>query len=163
LVPTKSHQLEPPLPAVRLAVKAIIIRDHALLVLKNLDKQGEWYMLPGGGQEHGETIPDALRRECREEIGAEVSVGILCFVRDYIGRNHEFADEGDNAHQVELMFACELLSEPGLGSNPDSMQIGIAWLNLHDLAHFRIYPRVLQHLLATELPIAGPVYLGDVN
>lgn len=151
------------MPAVRLSIKAIIIRDHYLLVLKNLDEQGEWYMLPGGGQEHGETIPDTLRRECREEIGADVSIGSLCFVRDYISSHHEFADDSDNLHQVELMFACELLAEPGLGSNPDSMQTGIAWLNIHDLAHFRIYPRVLQQLLRDDFPAPKPIYLGDVN
>lgn len=151
------------MPAVRLSIKAIIIRDRRLLVLKNLDEQGEWFMLPGGGQEFGETVLDTLRRECLEEIGAHVAVGRLRFIRDYIARNHEFASTDGDVHQVELMFACELRSEPRPGSEPDIMQTGIAWLDLHDLARFRLYPRILQDLLAGDAGAGEPLYLGDVN
>jgi ADP-ribose pyrophosphatase YjhB (NUDIX family) len=151
------------MPAVRLSIKAIIVRDQHLLVLKNLDAQGEWYMLPGGGQEFGETIPDTLRRECLEEIGAEVAVGRLRFVRDYIARYHEFAATDGNVHQVELMFECELRSEPAPGSKPDSMQTGIAWIDLHELPRFRFYPAILREMLAAGAGTGEPHYLGNVN
>jgi len=41
------------MPGVRLSVKAIIVRDGRLLVLKCRDDAGIWYALPGGGQEAG--------------------------------------------------------------------------------------------------------------
>ena len=146
---------------VRLSIKAIIIRDGRLLAVQNRDAEGDWYVLPGGGQEAGETVPAALRRECLEEIGATVRLGRLRFVRDYIARHHEFA-ASDDSHQVELMFECELESAPMLGSRPDSMQTGIAWLELQDLASFRLYPRVLRTALLADA-LDAPIYLGDVN
>jgi 8-oxo-dGTP diphosphatase len=104
------------MPGVRLSVKAIIVREGRLLVLKCQDQEGHWYILPGGGQEAGETLDQALRRECLEELGCEVRMGPLRFIRDYIAKNHEFAATDSGSHQVELMFECELESEPSLTS-----------------------------------------------
>jgi 8-oxo-dGTP pyrophosphatase MutT (NUDIX family) len=142
-------------------VKAIVVRDGALLVLRCRDADGDYFILPGGGQEPGETLHEALRRECREEVGAEIDIGELRFVRDYIGAHHEFA-ETDTGHQVELMFDCSLASEPGEPSLPDTGQTGIAWLGVADLQTERLYPKVLRSLLETERG-AQPVYLGDCN
>ncbi len=148
---------------VRLSVKAIITQGGRLLVLRNRDSIGDWYMLPGGGQEHGETIPAALRRECLEEIGSDVTIGRLRFVRDYIAEHHEFAALDGGVHQVELMFECQLTSVPTLGRRPDAMQTGIEWLELSALENYRIYPRALQQLLRADAETHEPLYLGDVN
>lgn len=47
--------------SVRLSVKAIIIREGRLLVLKCRDEDGVWYALPGGGQVAGETLDEAFK------------------------------------------------------------------------------------------------------
>jgi 8-oxo-dGTP diphosphatase len=148
---------------VRISVKAIITKHGCVLAVKSRDPAGEWYMLPGGGQEHGETIPDALNRECLEEIGSEVTIGRLRFVRDYIAKHHEFAGTDGGAHQVELMFECQLTSAPVLGPAPDAMQKGIEWLELSRLADYRLYPSALRRLLAPNALPDEAVYLGDVN
>ncbi len=149
---------------IRVAAKAIIVRDGKLLVTKNVDDDGEWYLLPGGGQERGEALPDTLRRECLEEVGAEVEVGALRFVRDYIGRNHEYSAQDAETHALELMFACTLRpgQEPRNGPLPDSAQVGVAWLDLDGLERQRLYPQTLARALAAH---SGDwsVYLGDVN
>jgi 8-oxo-dGTP diphosphatase len=143
-------------------VKAIVVREGFLLALRCRDREGVWYALPGGGQDVGETIEQALRRECQEEIGCEIRVGPLRFVRDYIAKNHEFADDAKpDTHQVELMFECDLLSEPSHPTKPDSMQDGFEWLELRKLQGYRLYPRFLQRALSTETQ--GVTYLGDVN
>jgi 8-oxo-dGTP diphosphatase len=151
---------------VRTSAKAIILHDGKLLALKFQDDKGYWYELPGGGQEPGETLPEAVRRECLEEAGADVEVGELMFVRDYIGKNHEFANQGTSAtfHQVELMFACTM-SDPTqirVGLVPDTCQVSVEWLALEKLDRYRLYPLALRPLIATHRP-GTPVYLGDVN
>lgn len=150
---------------VRNSAKAIIIRDGCILLIRNRDADGDWYILPGGGQNHGETLHDALRRECREEIGSDVQVGELKLIREYIGRNHEFADHDGAMHQVEFMFECRIdeAYTPGSGHTPDTYQTGVAWLPLADLGRFRLYPKVLIALLGNGLRDTGCVYLGDVN
>src|SRR5262245_52087484 len=135
----------------RNAVKAVIIRDEQLLVIVKRDPDGEYFILPGGGQEHCESMPEALRRECMEEIGARVEVGELLFVRDYIGRNHEFAAEQPDVHQVELIFACRVPDgyTPRMGDAPDPGEVDVRWLPIATLAGARLYPAALKVALAS--------------
>ncbi len=154
---------QPPRP-VRVSVKAVIIVRGRVLMVRNVDERGHWYLLPGGGQGPGETLPEALSRECSEEIGTGVLMGRLLFIRDYIGKNHEFAATDGGAHQLELMFACRLPrgAVPAVGAAPDPYQNGIEWLPLDRLEDHRVYPSALRLLLARPLPFRA-VYLGDVN
>jgi 8-oxo-dGTP diphosphatase len=55
----------------REAVRAIVIHDCKLLMIYSA-KNGD-YKFPGGGVDSGETHPEALAREIREECGATVS------------------------------------------------------------------------------------------
>jgi 8-oxo-dGTP diphosphatase len=152
------------MPHVRVAVKAIVMRDGQLLVTRNVYAQGVFFLLPGGGQEHGEPLPVALQREVMEEVGVPIEVHDLVLVRDYIARNHEFAQEND-AHQLELFFRCRLLVDtlPANGPHPDIWQTGIEWLDLSGPDAERLYPKVLKRLLLEPGPTAGPIYIGDVN
>ncbi len=159
--------LPKPSPAsVRVSVKAIIRDGDRILLVRNRDRHGDWYCLPGGGQRVGETLPEALQRECLEEIGVPIAVGRLRYVRDYIAANHEFAEEpGGGVHQIELMFDCQLSSskDASTGADPDSMQVGVQWLKVDELSECRLYPKALVPLLKERAIRSRPAYLGDVN
>ncbi len=150
---------------IRNSAKAVIARDGALLCIRKEDRDGVYHILPGGGQERGESLHDALRRECLEEIAVDVEIGELRFVRDYIGRNHDFADVDAETHAMELMFLCSLPdgAEPASGAIPDVGQLDIAWVPLPDLVTARVYPIELARALAAGSWDDIPVYLGDIN
>lgn len=46
-----------------------IIRNSAGEVLLVKERGREWWDLPGGGMDHGESIKEALAREMKEEVG----------------------------------------------------------------------------------------------
>lgn len=150
---------------VRNSAKAIIFQTGKLLTIKYIDAEGEYFSLPGGGQEAGETLTQALERECLEEFGAEIEVGPLRYIREYIGVNHEFADHDYDAHQVDHMFICNIAEDLShlVSLNPDPGQVDIAWLPIKDLTSYRLYPKFIRGLLVNEPNLSGPVYLGDVN
>jgi len=150
---------------VRISVKAVVVADGRILLLRHRDAEGDWYGLPGGGQRHGETVAEALERECLEETGLKVRMGRLLFIRDYIANNHEFAGEERNAHQVELMFECDPVEDvvPRLGTSPDETQTGVEWVDLSRLRTCRMYPGTVAAILAEGVPDGPAVYLGDVN
>ena len=152
---------------IRNAAKALIIRDNHLLVITKRDVKGMWYLLPGGGQKHGETLEQALQRECLEEIGALVKIHNLVFVREFIGKNH-LEDCTDVewcklVHSIDFIFACSIPENYILGNGtlPDDGQEKVEWLPIADLHKYRIYPSALKHLLINQ--IYNKVYLGDVN
>lgn len=146
---------------IRNSAKAIIIQSGKLLVIKH----DAWYSLPGGGQRPSETLEETLKRECMEEIGAEVRIGHLRFIREYIGKNHEFSFKHGDKHHIEFMFECQI--ENGysnkIGSKPDKSQTGVSWLEPEMLEQSGFYPKTLCHLLKDGISNNSVVYLGDVN
>lgn len=150
---------------VRNSAKAVIVSKGRLLAIRNESHGQIWYILPGGGQHHGESLTEAVRRECLEEASIEVIPEDILFIRDYISRNHEFYQEDGDAHQVEFMFRCTISGDsvPGNGTEPDSRQTGVEWLDLHKLDEYPLYPKQLRRILREGIPAVHPVYLGDVN
>lgn len=152
---------------IRNSVKALIIKNNKILLVKCKDHMGTFYLLPGGGQEKGETFTDALRREAKEEIGTDVIIHDIVFVREYIGKNHEFKDfEFDrNLHQVEYMFLCEVPENyvPAIGNHPDNMQQGTEWIDIKEMDKYRVYPSKLKEELYNLNNPNRHIYWGDVS
>lgn len=59
---------------------AIIVRDGSVLAARDRDMPR--FAFPGGGVECGERIVEGLRREVREEVGLDVTVGELLHHRE---------------------------------------------------------------------------------
>ncbi|HSG79251.1 MAG TPA: NUDIX domain-containing protein [Acidimicrobiia bacterium] len=154
--------------SLRNSAKAVIVRDGRLLVTDNRspdDPEGRWLLLPGGGQQAGETLVEALRREVLEETGFEVVVGSLLWIREYIGAHHEFALYDAGEHQIEFMFSAEIVGGDGRPVEQDTWQVGVAWLSSDEIPEARLFPRALRPVIAAH--VAGDaraaVYHGDVN
>lgn len=148
---------------IRNSARALIIEQDRVLLTKNQDGQGIYYLFPGGGQEKDENLRSTVIRECLEEVGCSVEVGDLVTVREYIGKNHEFAVSDHDFHQVEFYFNCTIAEglQVSNGANPDDNQIGIEWVELDRLDGVRIYPRSLANQLKNRQDM--PCYLGDTN
>lgn len=56
----------------RVAVRALIVRDNKILLVKEHDGGG-WWAIPGGGIGHGEPAERSLLREIEEELGVPTS------------------------------------------------------------------------------------------
>lgn len=59
----------------RVSVSALIIEDGYVLLAHR--RAIDWWNLPGGAIDPGETVAEGLRREVREETGLEIQVGQL--------------------------------------------------------------------------------------
>ncbi|MGF1449846.1 MAG: NUDIX domain-containing protein [Opitutales bacterium] len=154
-----------PTPPVRVAARVVLLRDGRLLTIQMRDGRGEFFILPGGGQRHGESLIEAARREVMEETGFAVEIGDLLYVRDYIGALHD--NPGHRRfHQVEVVFAARLVEVQAAsckGSMPDHRQTGIRWMLPADVPTVRFYPEALKADCANGHFPRAYGYLGSVN
>lgn len=151
----------------RNTAKAIIIEDNKILFVKYISSRTgiTYYVLPGGGQEGGETFVDTLKRECLEELGAEIEVGRMALLTEYIGKNHKFSDIHSKLHRIECMFFCSLKSSIDLSKaiNTDSDQVGFEWIGFDEMKDKTVYPEALKRVFDKQGNIITPLYLGDTN
>lgn len=87
--------------AQKIGVSAFISRDDKVLLLKRSESEKafpDFWELPGGKVEFGETPEDALKRELLEEAGIEIKVSnpYTCF--SYIF---------NEKHYIDIQFLCE--------------------------------------------------------
>lgn len=109
---------ETPRHSVSVAAAIFDESGEKVLLIKRRDN-GNWEP-PGGVLELDETIEDGLRREVREETGAEIEVGPLTGVYKNM-----------SAGIVALVFSCKATSEPGATSAEASH---VAWQLLSDIS-----------------------------
>lgn len=82
---------------IRVVVRAIIIRENEILLCQ--PKGANWYFFPGGGIHFGEGIEDALRRELKEELGAELLESKFIGVVE-----STFLENGQRKHEINVVF-----------------------------------------------------------
>lgn len=138
------------LNTIRVGVSGVLIRGDAILLVEfdDPDASERWHFnLPGGGVEPGETLHEAMRREFLEETTAEVEVGRLLLIWEYVPtkQNYKYGDQ----QVLRLVFECHLRegSEPRLPETPDTFQIGLRWTPLAELPNVPLLPRIADRLL----------------
>jgi ADP-ribose pyrophosphatase YjhB (NUDIX family) len=152
------------LPVIRNAARALIVRDDRILLLRKQGySDGERFALPGGGQDPGETLRQALLRECQEEIATRVLIHDLVHVADYFKVRD--TDPPSTRHLVEFLFRCEVQDTyvPMNGEHPDKHQVEVVWVPLDALPDIPLYPRSLAAFLGRRSAAAAGIYMGVID
>ncbi|MFN3253004.1 NUDIX domain-containing protein [Roseibium album] len=132
--------------------------QNLLVQEKRHPVKGHHYTLPGGKQEPGEDLVQALRRECLEEIGTEISVGKLLHIAEIY---REKTDSGERQHQLDFVFECLVPEdyEPILGPSPDPHQVATCWITRENAQQLR--PAYVTKLFSIDCRRDLEVYLGS--
>lgn len=140
---------------IRNAAKALIIHEDKMLAIKISDGKEAWFIMPGGGQDAEELLPDTVCREVAEELGLLVEVKDLAFVIEGL--------HGENFHRVDLVFRCQCTGQmENAVLQADTNQVGYAWLDIKTLNTTPLYPSKLRRqIMNLHEGKAYQVYLGN--
>lgn len=150
--------------AIRSTVRAVILREGHILFQKKQDEQnGVYYTLPGGAQESGESMIEALQRECREEIGSDVIIGDVLHLADYF--KQKVSPHVHIRHQLEILFSCQVTEsyQPQNGYKPDKHQVAVEWVAINKFSKITLSPGFLSQVLPLLSALPKQIYLGKFN
>ena len=136
----------------RIRVSGILKKDDKILFVKHRKKGEEYYLLPGGGVDFGETFEIALKREFLEEVNINVSVDRLCIISEGV-------DPKGEKHIINLVFLVDYVS--GEIILPDEERIvGIEYLEISNLDDYIIYKKKKKELKNNSFDNIN--YLGNI-
>ena len=111
----------------------LIIKDGKILLMHQIVGDENFYTLPGGTWEKGETLEQTCKRELFEEFGIKVNVGKLAFLLDTKTR-------------IAFYFVCETnktdikLGGPEKQRMNEGEQYYVEWLDLDEISKANFIP-----------------------
>ncbi|MCX6646126.1 MAG: NUDIX hydrolase [bacterium] len=112
---------------------AMIARDinGRILLLQHVREHGNYWVLPGGGVDLGESVEDAMVREIREELGVESEVERLVAIGELIMPSR---------HVVDFFFNGKLEKDSGFKVKYEEGIGDARWFSVEEIEDLNILP-----------------------
>lgn len=126
----------------RKAVRAIVLDSDNNLGILHITNHN-YYELPGGGVEEGETLEEACIRECKEEVGCNVEIV------SEIGRTLEYRKEKERINE-SFCYVVKVVGEKGRPElQDDEIEIGTETVWVSKEEGVRLIKESLEKLRST--------------
>jgi ADP-ribose pyrophosphatase YjhB (NUDIX family) len=126
---------------IHVLARAVIIDQGMILLSRAKQFTPEFFVLPGGHIEHGESARQALQRELLEESGFEFQV------KRFVGCLECSFDMQNicHSHEYNLIFEAESFTVRAMHSLPSAIKL--EWLSFEKLPEINLQPKSLKDCL----------------
>ena len=152
--------------SIRSTCKAIVIHQGKVLLNKCHDEyNGQYYSLPGGGQETLEFLDEAIVREVLEETGYTVKPERFAGLGEEICTSEEIVrDWPDYIHKMYHIYVCSLLDKPRVEpTEVDDMQDESVWVDIEEASKSKLLPEMVGKNLLKMINGDAPMFLDSVR
>lgn len=129
--------------------RAVIIKDRHILLCKTTGLDPDFYFLPGGHIEHGESARNAMLRELKEEIGFEFEIirFLACFEYSFDPNIKKHAK--CHTHEYNFIFESNsnFLPAPNIALAQLEDHIKILWIPIDQLEKIDLRPEPLKDFI----------------
>ena len=152
--------------SIRSTCKAIVI-DHGNILLNKCHDEhyGQYYSLPGGGQETDEFLTEAIIREVLEETGYTVVPERFVGLGEEICLDPEMRETYPSyIHKMYHIYLCHLDDvEKVAPTEVDQMQDDCVWMPLTEAVNADIMPKMVHKNLMAMIEGKHPMFLDSVR
>lgn len=121
---------------IRHRIAGIYARGGKILLVKHRKAGREYYLLPGGGQETGESATEALAREWKEELNLTVKVGKFLFCGESVPL------EQRRTQVFQMVFQIDSI-EGNIEVHHEGALAGYDWVPINRIDEIAFFPDCL--------------------
>jgi 8-oxo-dGTP diphosphatase len=122
----------------RVRVAGIVVKNNSILFIKQEKNGKEYWLLPGGGLDFGETFYNCLKREFEEEVNIEIEPKEMLFLSEGIAPDM-------SRHIVSVYFGADWISgEIKVGE--EAILKEVKFIDIKEIDKYTIYPNIKKEL-----------------
>ena len=126
----------------RIRVAGILIENDKILLIQHYKNNKKYWLIPGGGNDWGETAKEALIREYKEETNMDIEVDEFLFFSETIYPNKE-------RHILNLFFRIHRneKNDSIIKLGDEAVLTDLKFVTKEELKKMTVYPNIKENLL----------------
>jgi len=144
------HQI----PTTRISV--VVVDGNKILLVRHRKGNRQYWVLPGGRLEYGETFQECGVRELKEETGLDVEVQGFLFLSEAIAP--------DRSRHIVNIYLCARVTGGTMRIGNEPVLAGVDFVPLEELNQITLFPPIGKAILESLPDKAkdGIIYLGNL-
>ena len=126
----------------RIRVAGILIEDNKILLIQHHKNNKKYWLIPGGGNDWGETTKQALIREYKEETNMDIEVDEFLFFSETISPDKK-------RHVLNLFYKIHRNNKNDsiIKLGEEAILTDLKFVTKEELETMTIYPNIKENLL----------------